>query len=173
MSSLCATPLIPDIRYGELSVDGNSLHKPWWNITDLSELFSSGSSRGSNPLVETLAGRPAAPILEDQIECSFPLVFSGALDPNGDPYTNPFEGLHRNRHLLHAAIIEPFSTGTAATLDATLSLPGLATPLPFQIQTIEFFGWTFLPKGLARTVLRAIIPDPSPLHDPYSMASSS
>ena len=158
---LCPDPLNCSTIYGELTIDGWSLHTGAWCAWDLSTLFDDDTPRGDNVLVETEAGRIARPLLGDQRDLDLPMMFSGAVDRTGTVWANPAGGLSANRRAFRGHMIDPIRTGTA-TLAATLTVadpddPNEDVVLEADVQPLTL-RWTLLPGGYARAILRLRIP---------------
>lgn len=164
-AEMCPKPLNCSGVYGDLTIAGWSLHTGAWCAHDLSPLFDSPEFRGDNVLIESEVGRSARTIVTDETEYSLRMMFSGAVDRLGAAYVNPVGGLLANRSAFVGQIIDPIRTATA-TLTAVLTIPDPTDPaatiaLEFDCQPIRLTGWTLLPDGYARTVLRLRVPVPT------------
>ena len=160
----CPLPLNCSETYGELEIDGDSLHGPAWCAHNLSPLYDSPDFRDDNPLVETQPGRVARPTIVDQTDYSLRLMFSGATDQAGTPHDDPAGGLLANRRLFVATFIDPIQSGAAVDLPATLTVPdaagGADIVFAFACQPLKLSGFTLLEGGYARAVLELRIPVP-------------
>ena len=163
MTGMCPLPLNCSDVYGELTVDGWTLHGPAWCAHDLSALYESPDFRDANVLVETEEGQIARPMVTDQTDYTLPMMFSGAVDRTGAAYTVPAGGLLANLRALEARLIDPIRSGTA-DLSATLTVPDPMDPnedivYTFDVQPLRL-TWTLLPGGYARAVLNLRVPVP-------------
>ena len=164
MTSVCPLPLACSTAYGELTVDGWSLHGPAWCVTNLSDLRNSPSIRLENVEIEDQPGAIPKPGLDDVEDYSFPIVFSGAVDRTGTPYANPAGGLFANRDALHARLVAPIRSGTS-DLPAMLELPdpddvnGTITYLG-DVQPLQLRNWQERPGGYAVATLVVRVPRP-------------
>ena len=159
----CPLPLNCSETYGELTIDGVSLHGPAWCAHDLSPLYDSPDFRDDNPLVETQPGRVARPTIVDQTDYSLRLMFSGATEPDGTPHANPAGGLLANRLLFVETFIDPIQSGAEDSLTSELEFPlpsGVIATYQFESQPLKLSGFTLLEGGYARAVLELRIPVP-------------
>jgi hypothetical protein len=161
---LCPLPLNCSDTYGELVIDGESLHRGGWCAFDLSSLYDSPEFRGENVLVERLAGRVARPVVTDETDYSLPFMFSGAVDPDGDRYVRPAGGLLANRAAFLAAFVDPVRAGSAS-LPATLTLPDPHDGddhlvFVLEVQPLRLVDWQLLPGAYATASLLLRIPVP-------------
>ena len=171
MTDLCAHPLDCSTSYGELTIDGWSLHTGAWCVPDLSPIYESPEFRGDNVLVETEHGRVARPIVTDETDYALRMMFSGAVDRSGTGWTNHAGGVLANRRAFVDHYIAPIRNGTAA-LPATLVVPDPDTvdgtlTFEFDVQPLRL-TWNLLPGGYARAVLRLRVPVPDFAADPYA-----
>ena len=157
MADLCPVPVDCSDTYGELTIDGWSLHTGAWCAHDLSPLFEGADHRGDNILVETEPGQQPRPLVDDQTDYRLRMMFSGAVDREGNAHTEGAAGLAANRRAFTNRLIRPIREGTA-TLPATLVEPGPVT-YTANVQPLRL-DWTLLPGGYARAVLRLRIPRP-------------
>jgi len=174
LASLCPLPLDCSETYGRLTIDTWSLHTGAWCAFDLSTLTDSPEFRGENILVERLAGRVARPMLTDETTYTLPMLFSGAEDRTGTPWTSPAGGLLANIRALSDRIVEPLRD-TDATLPATLEVPDPDDPdadltYVFDVQPLRIVK-ELLPGGYARGVLTLRVPVPDPLLDAPAVPS--
>ena len=158
MADLCPLPVDCSDTYGELTIDGWSLHTGAWCAHDLSPLFESADHRGENVLVETLPGQQARSLVDDQTDYRLRMMFSGAVDRTGTAHPEGAAGLAANRRAFTNRLIRPIREGTA-TLPASLVEPDPAGPVTYtaDVQPLRL-DWTLLPGGYARAVLRLRIP---------------
>lgn len=160
----CPLPLNCGDTYGELTIDGLSLHGPAWCAWDLSPLYDSPEFRGDNILVERLDGKVARPVVTDETDYSLRLMFSGYSDQAGVPWGAPAGGVLANRQAFHDTYVAPIRSGTAS-LPATLEIPDPDDPNAtitylFDVQPLKLSGWTLLPNAYARGVLELRVPVP-------------
>lgn len=154
----CALPLDCSDTYGALTIDGWSLHTGAWCAFDLSALYETADHRSGNVLVESLPGRSARPIVDDETEISLPMMFSGAVDREGTPLPDAAAGLFSNRAAFTARLIDPIRAGVAS-LPASLAVPD-GTTLTGEVQPLRL-GWNLLPNGYARATLSIRLPSGS------------
>lgn len=164
MASICPLPLDCSTAYGELTIDGWTLHGPAWCVTSLSDLRNSPSIRLDNIEVEDQPGTIAKSGLDDAEDYSLPIVFSGAVDRTGTEYANPAGGLFANRQALHDRLIAPIRNGTA-DLPAVLDLPDpddseATIGYVGDVQPIMLRNWQERPGGYAVAILVVRVPRP-------------
>jgi hypothetical protein len=156
----CALPLDCSDTYGELVIDGWSLHTRAWCTWNLEALFASAAHRGDNPLIEQYDGRPPRPLVCEQTDHSLPMMISGAVDRTDTAYANHAGGLLANIAALEQHLVEPIRTGTAS-LSASLFLPdpydGPDLEWVAEVQPLRIIP-TLLPNAYARAVLELRIP---------------
>lgn len=156
---ICARPLDCSEVYGELTIDGWSLHTGAWCAWDLSPLFESPLAKGENIDVPQVNGRVARAWRDDETTVTLPMMFSGAVTNAGLVWDDPAGGLLRNLREAEGRWVRPIRTGTP-TLAATLTVPeadGTDLVLSADVQPSRL-AWQLLPNGYARAALTVTIP---------------
>lgn len=155
----CARPLNCSDVYGELVIDGWSLHTGAWCAWDLSPLFESPLAKGENIDVPQIDGRVPRAWRDDETTVTLPMMFSGAVTMAGLAWDDPAGGLLRNLRDAEGRWVRPIRTGTP-TLAATLTVPepdGTDLVLSAAVQPTGL-AWQLLPNGYARAALTLTIP---------------
>lgn len=86
-STDAAGPFACDTCYGELAIDGVSMHTSAWCLPDLSPLWSSFELRGQNRVIPGRRGRKPYPRRVDETRLSLPMLVTGYCDAAGTPYS--------------------------------------------------------------------------------------
>lgn len=139
----------------EAAGDWQTMHRGAWCAADLSELLSSPALRGESKLIRGNDGRTFSRRRPDETTYSVPMVFSGAVDRNGnvkEPHDHEAQ-LETNRAWFEANIVEPSWT---SALNARLLMPDGNTRTATVMCT---FTWTVKPGHHALAVLSLTIPD--------------
>lgn len=124
---ICASATVATI--GELVIEGESgdpisLHiDGCWNFLDPTMLWAPFGARGENVVIPSTPGRFPEPWRLDQSTYDLQIVIDGDNDWNGDPYSNPWEGLETNLEYLVDELIIPPADVTVKTRPATLAMP--------------------------------------------------
>lgn len=85
-STGAAGPLNCEPCFGELTINGVSMHTSAWCLTDLSDLWGSYELRGSNKVIPGVRGRRAYKRRVDETRYSLPMLITGYCDADGTPY---------------------------------------------------------------------------------------
>lgn len=155
----CPNPLDCSIVYGELAINGWSLHNGAWCAWDLSALFESANVKGENVDVPQIDGRVARAGRDDETVYSLPMMFSGAVTHAGLAWDHPPGGLLRNLRDAEGRWVRPIRSGTPS-LPATLTVPepdGYDLVLTAAVQPTRL-AWQLLPNSYARAVLTLTVP---------------
>lgn len=148
---------------GTLTINGLALASPAWDIpTDLGVLWNSRSTRGKNRLVGGASGRRAKRRRFDEFEFPLGLIVVGHADKTGAPIANALHGLIANQDELREELVDPVALDGAATVTASLTIPGQAARTA-EVQCDLEFGPPQLrgtSKSFSRGVLVLTIPTP-------------
>lgn len=136
----------------ELTLAGWSMHTGAWCAVDLSGLLSGLEVRGEGVLVERQDGQVPKRRRFDSTDYSLPMVFSGAVDRDGDPHTDADEGLAVNRRAFRGQVV------TAQVIEAQLAYPDGYVEVADAIATR--LEWEVKPGALALATLQLTIPRP-------------
>jgi len=134
---ICAQDTIDTI--GSLTINNVLMHIDGaWNVLNPQVLWVPTDTRGANSVVSHASGRRKKPWHLDQSTYSLQLIIDGTKDWDGDPYTDPFEGLETNiEYLVQNVVLPPDEP--LASYDAELIMPsgnvreGAVQPRPFAV----------------------------------------
>ena len=132
-------PICAPTDLGALTINNVDMHIPGaWNVLNPQVLWVPTDTRGGNSVISHATGRLKKPWHIDQATYSLLLASDGVNDVDGDPYTDPFEGLEYNiEYLVQNVILPPDEP--LASYDAELLMPsgsvrtGDIQPRPFSV----------------------------------------
>lgn len=131
-------PLVPDLAYGTLTINGILLQTSWCNVLSLATFWDDPDVRGDNTLLPLNRGVDPEPKREGETAHSLPFVVSGSVDLAGAFVANPFAQLAVNRRHLWTNVTRAVDTGTG-TRSATLTFPD-GTSITRAIQVVGMQG---------------------------------
>lgn len=135
-----------------LTLAGWSLHTLAWCVADLDDLLAGLDARGESVRVERLEGRVPKDRRAEETEFSIPMVFSGAVDRQGDPYADADVGLATNRLAFRDQIV------TRKVIPASLEHDDGTVESGDAIA--KRLLWVSKPGALALATLHLIVPRP-------------
>jgi len=108
---------------GSLTIDGVLLHRPAFAVLDVRPLWTGPTVRGADLEIPGWPGVVSMPRRATARSVSLPMLIEGRVDPAGNPYDNPLEGLLLNIEWLRTYVTGPTYL-TDGTRYAVLSIPG-------------------------------------------------
>lgn len=134
-----------------LTIDSQSLdiEGAWKHNRSLRRLRSTIRTRGESRLVPNVAGRSAYTVLADEVIVDLELMVYGTNNAAGTPYADPVEGLTDNLITLEDFVLARVDAGSAATLPATLELPGART----FTANVQILNWGIAQENGANVVI--------------------
>lgn len=150
---------------GTLTIGGIVLNGPAWDIPrGLNRMRYTRTLRGGgrrNRRVGGASGRRAKRLRYDQTEHVLELNVVGSVDSAGAAHPDAQSGLAANQATLVAGLLDPTADAGAATLAATLTVPG-STALTANVQCeLEFGDATYgTNEAFCKAVLVVTVPAP-------------
>jgi len=120
------TPIQPDTRQGQLTLNGVSMCIGAWCVSNVMCLWEDADQRGTDRIIPGVAGVLSYPRRPTETTKSMSIVIAGAVDHTGTPFSDPFVGLETNFAYLTANVTQPVATG-AGTVPGVLTMPSGAT----------------------------------------------
>lgn len=140
-----------------LEVNSIPLATPAWEIPDLSGLLDSGALRGSDRLLPGATGVRPHRRRRTVWVVTFPLDVVGDVDEDGDPVTDPNEGVNEHMAYLNANL--GFADGTGdGTVPCVFHRGGSLTNWAADVHFLGFKGSQKLGEFLVRTTFDISIP---------------
>lgn len=124
---------------GLLTIGGQVLNTPAFDVPNLVHLWTEGVYRGDNRLVPALAGgRRGNPLRLDAAEFDLAFAITGSATVAGVANTNEWVGLQANLDLLWTNVFAPVTTGRGTRV-ATITMPsGAVRTADVQVDPLHF-----------------------------------
>lgn len=114
--------LLPDTRYGSLTIDGVNMITSAWMVTSLAPLYDDPDVRGDDRLLPGVTGVRAYRRRATVTRASLPFLVTGFVDRFDAVVLNPYAQLDLNLLYLKTNVTLPTNTGNG-TRTAVLTLP--------------------------------------------------
>lgn len=123
---------------GSLTIGSVFMHRDAFAVVDTLPLRGASARRGADRLIPYADGLTPKRRRRTVTEVSLQMVIEGRIDVDGDPHSDPIEGLALNIEWLMSNLVEPLESGDG-TRGASLTTPGGGPTLtgPVHVENME------------------------------------
>lgn len=148
-------PLIPDTRWGSVSISGIGLMTVAFTILDVRPLWNAADVRGEDLDIPGLAGRTPYPRIVDETKVTLEIAFSGFVNTAGTFYGDPWVGLQTNWDYVKANCIGPSGSGDGTRAVVLTKPSGATVSANCHVETMKM---TEMVGPIAKATIPIVIP---------------